>query len=85
MNVNEIRALTFDTGGTILDWHSGFSGALNIIGAKYNYKRDWGKIANEIRRRSLKAMLNLGKSESPKYNFDRAFSKYFITNLEKAY
>ncbi len=28
MSLDGIEALTFDTGGTILDWHSGFSAAL---------------------------------------------------------
>ncbi len=27
-----IKALTFDTGGTILDWHTGISGALAAAG-----------------------------------------------------
>ena len=31
---------------------------------KYNYKRDWASLANELRRRSLKSMLNLGENES---------------------
>ncbi len=28
MSLDDIEALTFDTGGTILDWHGGFSAAL---------------------------------------------------------
>ena len=32
MSLNQIKALTFDTGGTILDWHSGFSTAFKIAG-----------------------------------------------------
>ena len=72
MSINDIQALTFDTGGTILDWHSGFSRAFSEIGGKYAIDRDWGKIANELRRRSLKSILNLGESGLPKYNFDDA-------------
>ena len=49
----KIKALTFDTGGTILDWHSGFYYALFKIGEKYGMKKDWHVIANELRRRSL--------------------------------
>ena len=70
--MNKIKALTFDTGGTILDWHSGFRDALKIVGDKYNYNRDWASLANELRRRSLKSMLNLGENEPPRYNFDDA-------------
>ena len=30
-NKSKIKALTFDTGGTILDWHSGFKKVLKIL------------------------------------------------------
>ena len=30
-----IKALTFDTGGTILDWHSGFSKGFEELRIKY--------------------------------------------------
>jgi phosphoglycolate phosphatase-like HAD superfamily hydrolase len=39
MSLNDIRALTFDTGGTILDWHTGFSNALAATGAKHGLER----------------------------------------------
>ena len=70
--MNNIKALTFDTGGTILDWHSGFREALKAVGKKYNYQKDWAFLSNELRRRSLNAMLNLGENEPPRYNFDDA-------------
>ena len=38
----------------------------------YNYKKDWASLANELRRRSLNSMLNLGENEPPQYNFDDA-------------
>ena len=44
----KIKALTFDTGGTILDWHSGFYNALSKIGEKYGMKKDWHVIANVL-------------------------------------
>ena len=70
MSLNNIKALTFDTGGTILDWHTGFRTALAELGAKYNIDKDWAKLANELRRRSLKKMLNLGENSPPTYNMD---------------
>jgi 2-haloacid dehalogenase len=72
MSLNEIRALTFDTGGTILDWHTGFATALKNIGKIHQIERDWGSIANALRRRSLGKMVNLGEHEPPQYNFDDA-------------
>ncbi len=72
MALSDIRALTFDTGGTILDWHSGFSAALAQAGARHGVDKDWAALTNELRRRSLGAMLNLGEHEPPGHNFDDA-------------
>ena len=70
MSLEDVKALTFDTGGTILDWHTGFSSALAKAGSKYGLDKDWGSIANELRRRSLRRMINLGEHSPPEYNFD---------------
>jgi len=35
-----VKALAIDTGGTILDWHTGFSKALANAGAKYQLEKD---------------------------------------------
>ena len=35
-----IKALTFDTGGTILDWHRGISSAFAAAGAAHGLKAD---------------------------------------------
>ncbi|MDP6515877.1 MAG: HAD family hydrolase [Alphaproteobacteria bacterium] len=70
MSLDDVKALTFDTGGTIIDWHTGFSTALAEVGAKYGVEKDWAALANELRRRSLKRMLNLGEKSPPTYNFD---------------
>ncbi len=43
----DVAALTFDTGGTILDWHSGISGALRRIGDGHGLDRPWAEIAND--------------------------------------
>ncbi len=72
MSLDEIKALTFDTGGTILDWHTGFRTALAEAGARHGIEKDWAALTNEMRRRSLKKMLNLGEHEPPAYNFDGA-------------
>lgn len=62
-----IKALAFDTGGTILDWHSGISRALATVGARHSLEADWRDITNEYRRRSLKAILG---QVHPEFNFD---------------
>ncbi len=70
MSLDDVKALTFDTGGTILDWHTGFRTALAEAGAKYGLERDWPAITNELRRHSLGRMLKLGEHEPPTHNFD---------------
>ena len=70
MSLDNIKALTFDTGGTILDWHTGFSTAFAEAGAKHGLEKDWGAAANDLRRKSLGRMLRLGENEPPAYNFD---------------
>ncbi len=72
MSLDDIEALTFDTGGTILDWHGGFSAALAEAGANHGIEKDWAALTNELRRRSLKRMLKLGERAPPTYNFDGA-------------
>ena len=47
-----LKALTFDTGGTILDWHRGIGGAFARAGAARDLKADWAAVTNEYRRRA---------------------------------
>ena len=72
MGLNQVKALTFDTGGTVLDWHGGFSTAMAVVGAKYGIEKDWGKLANVMRRKSLARILRLGEEETPTFNFDES-------------
>ena len=62
-----IKALTFDTGGTVLDWHTGISRALEQAGQRHGLELDWPAIANEYRHRSLSRMVG---SISPGFNID---------------
>src|SRR5690242_16769869 len=62
-----IAAITFDTGGTVLDWHSGIAGAFTEIGRRHGVALDWHKITNDYRRRSLRRMLGC---VNPGFNID---------------
>ncbi len=66
----QIKALTFDTGGTILDWHSGIANVLSATGRAHGLERDWPAIANDYRRRSLMNMVNTGADEPAQVNID---------------
>ena len=70
MAPHSIKALTFDTGGTILDWHTGIRSKLADLGAAHGIEQDWAVVTNEFRRRSLKAMLNHGEHAPASKNFD---------------
>jgi len=70
IDTESIKALTFDTGGTILDWHSGISSTLQEIGDLRGVNADWPKVANDFRRRSLQAMVNHGENKPATKNFD---------------
>ena len=72
MSLSSIKALTFDTGGTILDWHTGFRTALEEAGKKHGIEKDWAGITNQLRKRSLMSMLRLGEHEPPTHTFDGA-------------
>lgn len=72
MSIATVKALTFDTGGTILDWHSGFVAALSSIGVRHGIERDWHGLANEIRRKSLDRVLHQGGEKPASMNFDEA-------------
>lgn len=72
MSLSDIKALTFDTGGTVLDWHTGFRAAFADVGRRHGIDRDWGALTNELRRRSMAAVLNQGEHHPPEHNFDQA-------------
>jgi hypothetical protein len=54
--MSTIEALTFDTGGTILNWHAGISAKLAEIGQACGVEADWAAITNTYRTRSLRDM-----------------------------
>ena len=52
-----IQALTFDTGGTVLDWHGGLITAFERVGARNGVYREWHSLANDWRRRTMKGIV----------------------------
>lgn len=72
MSLDRVEALTFDTGGTVLDWHTGFSRALAALGARRGVSGDWAEAARELRRKSLALVVNQGADAPPAYSFDDA-------------
>ncbi len=67
MVLSAIKALAFDTGGTVLDWHRGIHAALAETGRRHGVERDWAGITNAYRRRALQLMTN---QTNPGFNID---------------
>lgn len=63
----KIKALAFDTGGTVLDWHRGIAAALATAGGRRNISADWAMATNEYRRRALRGMT---RQVRPDFNID---------------
>ena len=70
---HNIKALTFDTGGTILDWHSGFRKGFDKLKNKYNFEYQSSKLANLMRKKSL--ALVTSQKEKELINFDKAHER----------
>lgn len=47
-----VAALTFDTGGTVFDWHGGIAAAFARAGAANGASADWAALTKQWRRRS---------------------------------
>ena len=65
-----IQALTFDTGGTILDWYGGIYTKMAEIGAKRGIEGDWASITHQYRIASLMAMTGGAEDFRPDFNID---------------
>ncbi len=87
------KAFTFDTGGTILDWHTGFKKGWEKIKTGYGLNIDSTKLANLQRRKSLDIITT--QKGSSLVNFDYAHqiavqeickeNQIEIKNEDKAY
>ena len=68
-DINSIKAFTFDTGGTVLDWHTGFKRGFEQL----NFHKKHGiiseEIANSFRKKSLEIITNQGKKELVNFDF----------------
>ena len=48
--LGDVRALTFDVFGTVVDWRSSVIGELEAFGARHGLEADWGVFADRWRR-----------------------------------
>ncbi|MCK6432341.1 MAG: haloacid dehalogenase type II [Burkholderiaceae bacterium] len=64
-----IRALSFDTGGTVLDWHGGIVARLAAVCGERAAGLDLHQVANDWRRRAMKRIVG---QLHPTFNMDDA-------------
>jgi len=63
--LTDIRALTFDVFGTVVDWRSGVAREAEALLAPKGIARDWGVFADRWRARYVPAMDRVRKGERP--------------------
>ena len=68
--MNEIKALVFDVGGTVLDWHTGVADALGEWGSEKGTEADWSAVADHWRNAALTRMLRENESLPRDANID---------------
>jgi len=77
-----IKALTFDTGGTILDWHSGISGKMRELAKLRGIEANWPAITNDHRLKTLMGMTGGGDEFHPDFNMDQTHRRLLPEVME---
>ncbi len=75
----DIKAVFFDTGGTVLDWHGGLVRAFEAAGAAQGLSRDWHALANDWRRRTMQGIVG---QQHPGFHMDDVHRKTLDQSLE---
>ncbi|MEO5697303.1 MAG: haloacid dehalogenase type II [Burkholderiaceae bacterium] len=75
----DIKALAFDTGGTVLDWHAGGVAAAAAIGAKRHPEADWHALVNDWRRRTMQGIVGQTR---PAFNMDDVHRRTLDESLD---
>ena len=86
-----IRALTFDVFGTVVDWRSGIAREAEAMLGPKGHALDWGAFANTWRGPILQAMAPVRSAERSyvtmdalhRETLDVALAQYGITDLDE--
>jgi 2-haloacid dehalogenase len=69
--LRDVRALTFDVFGTVVDWRSGVAAEGRRLGARHHVSADWNQVADAWRGYYAPYMNRVRLGELPWTNFDR--------------
>ena len=70
-DLRDVRALTFDVFGTVVDWRSGVAAEARRLGALHGIHADWERLADAWRALYVPSMDRVRRGELPWTNFDR--------------
>jgi len=68
--LSNIKALAFDVGGTVVDWHGGIARQLAAFGKAKGIEADWVALTKAWRTASLTRALNAKTADLPRGNID---------------
>ena len=69
-NLEEVKALAFDVGGTVIDWLTGISSQLEVFGNSKGLKVDWQTFTKRWRTKALEMALNSKREDLPRGSID---------------
>ena len=90
-NLSQVKAMTFDVFGTVVDWRSSIAREIQDIGQKKGFHLDWNLFADEWRSGYAPSMHKVRNGEMPwtkidtlhRLILDELLSKHKISNLSE--
>ena len=79
-----VKALAFDVGGTVVDWHTGISRQLAAFGREKGIEADWVALTKAWRTQGLAGAINKSRKELPRGNIDGAHRQALDRILSEA-
>lgn len=83
-DLSAVKALAFDVGGTVVDWHAGISSQLAGIGKRKGIKADWVALTKAWRTASLQRALGARTADLPRGNIDGVHREMLDKVLDEA-
>ena len=81
MDFSGIKALTFDVGGTVLNWHDSVVGQLRLLAEKRGVNVDWPDFANQWRQKAAALVIDSKTSDIPRGNMEGSNRQTLVETL----
>ena len=81
MDFSKVKALTFDVGGTILNWHDSVVGQLKSLAEKRSVDADWPDFANQWRQKAAALVIDSRTSDIPLGNMEGSNRQTLVETL----